>query len=80
MANLNPMQLMMMLKNGNPQQVAQQIIQSNFSNNPQMQQLIQLGLKGDTQKLQQIATQVFGAQGKNFNNEFETFMKAVKNL
>lgn len=40
MANLNPMQLMMMLKNGNPQQVAQQIIQSNFSNNPQMQQLI----------------------------------------
>lgn len=80
MANLNPMQLMMMLKNGNPQQVAQQIIQSNFSNNPQMQQLIQLGLKGDTQKLQQIATQVFCAQGKNFNNEFETFMKAVKNL
>ena len=41
MANLNPMQLLLMLKNGNPQAVAEQIINQNFPNNPQMQQLLQ---------------------------------------
>ena len=34
MAALNPMQLMMMLKGGNPQAVAQQIIQQKCPNNP----------------------------------------------
>ena len=52
MANLNPMQLMLMLKGGNPQQVAQQIINQNFPNNPQMQNLLQLGARGDTKQLE----------------------------
>ena len=43
MAALNPMQLMMMLKNGNPRQVAYQIIQQKYPNDPQMQNLLRLG-------------------------------------
>lgn len=53
MANLNPMQLLLMLKNGNPQAVAEQIINQNFPNNPQMQQLLQMGKQGNTKGLEQ---------------------------
>lgn len=80
MANLNPMQLIMMLKNGNPQAVAEQIINQNFSNNPQMQQLLQMGKNGDTQGLQQIAQQILGQQGKDFNTEMNNLMNMTKNL
>lgn len=80
MANLNPMQLMLMLKGGNPQQVAQQIINQNFPNNPQMQNLLQLGARGDTKQLEQIAKQVLSSQGRDFSAEFQTLMDAVKHL
>lgn len=60
MANLNPMQLLLMLKNGNPQAVAEQIINQNFPNNPQMQQLLQMGKQGNTKGLEQIAQQILG--------------------
>lgn len=80
MAALNPMQLMMMLKGGNPQAVAQQIIQQNFPNNPQMQNLLQLGRNGDVKQLEQIATQMLGSQGRNFSAEFQSLMDAVKHL
>lgn len=43
MAALNPMQLLSMLKGGNPQAVAEQIIQQNFPNDPTMQNILQMG-------------------------------------
>ena len=78
MANLNPLQLIAMLKNSNPQQVAQQIIQENYPNNPMMQQLISLGQKGDTQSLQQIAQQICAQQGINFDSEMANLMDLIK--
>ena len=63
MNQMNPMNLMMMLKNGNPRQVAMQIIQNNYPNDPRMNQLIQMADRGDIQGLQKIAEQMFGAQG-----------------
>ena len=55
MNQMNPMNLMMMLKNGNPRQVAMQIIQNNYPNDPRMNQLIQMADRGDIQGLQKIA-------------------------
>jgi hypothetical protein len=40
MATLNPMQLMQMLKQGNPRGVAMQIVQQNYPNDPTAQNLI----------------------------------------
>ena len=77
MATMNPMNLMMMLKNGNPRQVAMQIIQNNYPNDPRMSQLVQLAERGDTQSLQKIAEQMFGAQGKNFSAEMSNLMQAI---
>lgn len=80
MAALNPMQLLGMLKGGNPQAVAEQIIQTNFPNDPTMQNLLQMGRKGDTKGLQQFAQQFLGQQGKDFNSEMGNFMNMMKGL
>ena len=77
MANLNPLQLMMMLKGGNPQQIAQQIIQQNYPNNPMMQQLLNLGQQGDVQSLQKIAQQICAQQGCNFETEMSNLMSML---
>ena len=80
MAALNPMQLLSMLKGGNPQAVAEQIIQQNFPNDPTMQNILQMGQKGDTQGLQQFARQFLGQQGKDFNSEMSNLMNMIKGL
>lgn len=80
MAALNPMQLMNMLKNGNPQQVAEQIIKTNYANDPMMMNLLQMGQKGDIQGLKQYAQQYLGQQGKNFDTEMNNLMQAIKGL
>ena len=61
MNNLNPMQLLGMLKNGNPQDVAKQIIKQNFSSDPLMQNLLKavetgkrLILVGDSNQLPSV--------------------------
>lgn len=80
MAALNPMALISLLKNGNPQEVATQIIQTNFPNDPTMQNLLQMGQKGDVNGLQQFALQFFGKQGKDFNKEMNSLMNEIKKL
>lgn len=80
MAALNPMQLMSMLKNGNPQQVAEQIIKTNYANDPMMMNLLQMGQKGDIQGLKQYAQQYLGQQGKNFDAEMNNLRQAIKGL
>ena len=80
MATMNPMNLMMMLKQGNPRQVAMQIIQNNYPNDPRMHQLVQMAERGDTQGLQKIAEQMFGAQGKNFSAEMSNLMRQLNNF
>ena len=77
MASLNPIQLLMLLKSGNPRQVAESIIQNNFPNDPKMQNLLQMGMKGDTQGLQQFAQQYLSQQGEDFNSEMNNLMRLV---
>ncbi len=80
MANLNVMQLFSQIKNGNPRMVAEQIIQSNYANNPMMQNLLRMGQNGDVQGLEQFATQYFGQQGRDFNTEMRNFMNTIQNM
>lgn len=80
MNGLNPIQLLGMLKSGNPQQVATQIIQQNFPNDPMMQNLLKMAQSGNEQGIQQFATQFFNSQGKDFNSELNNLMSAVKSM
>lgn len=80
MAALNPMMLFNLLRGGNPQEVASQIIRNNFPNDPMMQNLLQMGQKGDVNGLQQFAQQYLGQQGKDFNTEMNSLMNMIKGL
>ena len=80
MANLNPIQLLNLLRSGNPQAVAQQIIQQNYPNDPTMQQLLELGRQGNTQALNQFAQQCFARSGRDFQSEFNSFMASLNQM
>lgn len=80
MASLNFFQLLSQIKNGNPRMVAEQIIQTNYANNPMMQNLLQMGQNGDVQGLEQFATQYFGQQGRDFNTEMRSFLETIQKM
>lgn len=80
MASLNPMQLIMMLKQGNPQAVAMQIIQSNFSNNPNMLNLLQMAQNGNVTELEQYARQIASSKGLDYDTEMNNLKAAIKNM
>lgn len=80
MANLNPAFLINLLKNGSPQEVVMQIIQTNYPNDPTMQSLVEMGQRGDINGLQQFAQQMFAKEGRDFNQEMNNFMDALKQL
>ena len=79
MNNLNVTQLLNILKSGNPQLVATQIIQQNFSSDPMMQNLLKMAQNGDEQGLRQFATQFFSSQGRDFSSEMNSFLSTLKN-
>lgn len=80
MASLNPMQLIMMLKQGNPQAVAMQIIQSNFSNNPNMLNLLQMAQNGNVTELEQYARQIASSKGLDYDKEMDNLKAAIRNM
>lgn len=78
MNNLNPNQLLSLLKSGNPQQVATQIIEQNYSSDPLMQNLLKMAKNGDSKGIQQFATQFFKSQGTDLNSEMNKLMNSLK--
>ena len=80
MAALNPLQLMSMLKRGNPRMVAMQIVQQNYPNDPTAQNLVQMAERGDAQNLERVVGNMLGAQGKNFSAEMQNLLNGVRNF
>lgn len=78
MGGINPLQLLLMLRGGNPQQVAEQLINQNFSNDPNMMGLLELARKGDVQSLTNIAQKMAG--GTDIAQELQKLQSSVKNL
>lgn len=77
---LNSIQLLQQLKAGNPKQVASYIIKNNFGNNPEMQNLLVLGERGDIQSLQKIAQQTLSAQGIDVQTAMNSLLKDINSL
>lgn len=80
METLNPIQLLSMLRGGNPQQVVQQIINTKYPNDPTMQQLLQYARQGNTQAINQFAQQLFARNGRDFQSEYQSLMDTIKQL
>ena len=76
--NMNPMQLMGLLKGKNPQEMAMSMIKNSNINDPMINQLLQLAQNGDINSMNKIAENFFRGQGLDFNNEFNNFMSMLK--
>ena len=72
--NINPIQLIQMMKSGqNPQQLLMNILQQNANNNPILQNAMNLAQNGDTAALEMIARNLAQQRGLNFDEEFAKF-------
>lgn len=73
----NPIELIkMMTGKMNPQQMAMNLLGQNP--NPIMQNLIQMAQKGDKAGVERFARNMFKEQGRNFDQEYNDFMKSLK--
>lgn len=71
--NMNPMQLMQMLKSGNPQSFVFQMLEQNAQNNPFFANILQLAKNNKTTEIEQIAMNMCKEKGIDFNKEFNSF-------
>ena len=69
----NPMQMMNLLKGiKNPKDAVINMIKSN--NNPMVKNLVEMAEKGQNDKIEEFARNLFREQGKNFDDEFNNFL------
>ena len=71
---MNPMQLISLLKNRNPQELAMSMIKNNNINDP----MIQSAQNGDINNVNKIAESFCSQRGINFGQEFDSFMSMLK--
>ena len=76
---VNPNVLIQMIKSGrNPQQLIISILQGQAYNNPLGRNLLSLAQQGRTDELEKVVRNVYAQQGgKNFDQEFEAFKRAL---
>lgn len=73
----NPMQFMNMLKGiKNPKEAVINMVKSN--NNPMIKNLVEMAEKGQNDKIEEFARNLFREQNRNFDQEFGEFMKNFK--
>ena len=68
----NPLQFMSMLKSiKNPKKAVINMIKSN--NNPMLKNLVEMAEKGQNDKIEEFARNLFREQNKDFDQEFNNF-------
>lgn len=76
MGNINPMQLIQMIKGGaNPQQLIMSFLNNNSANNKLNANMAQLIQKGDYASLENFARNAAKERGMDFDKEFENFKR-----
>ena len=80
MANLNPIELMQLVKQAGPQNAVMQIIQQNYPNDPVAINFVQMAQRGDVQGVQKLAQTILNSQGKDFNTEITKLMGMFRGM
>lgn len=74
--NVNPMYLIMQIKQGkNPQQLMMDILEGEASNNPIMGNLLTMAKENRTVDIENFARNLAKEQGIDFDKEFSKFKK-----
>lgn len=72
--NINPIQLLQLIKNGNnPQQLIMSVLKQQRNNNPIIQNATNLAKNGNISALEQIARNLAQQKGLDFDTEFANF-------
>ena len=73
---VNPMQLIMMIKQGqNPQQLMINVLQQQMAGTPLGDNLLNLARQNNTAGIEQIARNMAAQRGIDFDEEFEAFKR-----
>lgn len=62
-----------MAKNGNPQQMAMNMLQQNAQGNPIFANILSLAQNGNTQEIENIVRNMARERGIDFDKEFNSF-------
>ena len=74
MYNVNPMQIIQIIRQGqNPQQLMLQIMEGNMASTPLGANILQLAKQNRTSEIEQIARNIFASKGLDFDKEFRDF-------
>lgn len=77
--NVNPIQLINLIKQGNnPQQLLMSILKKNSLNNPVLENATLLANKGDIGALEALARNLANQKGLDFDTEFNNFKNLLK--
>lgn len=75
---MNPLNILTMIKQGqNPQQIMLSLLQQN-TNNPMIQNLLQLAQNNDKIGIENIARNILKERGMDFDKEFNSFRKNLR--
>lgn len=78
MINMNPMQLIGLVRGKNPEKFVMDMIKNSNINDPMINELVSSAQQGDINKVNKIAENYFGQQGLNFGQEFEYFISMLQ--
>lgn len=78
MFQVNPMQLIQMIKGGqNPQQLMLNILEGQAASNPMSANLLDLAKSGKTADIEQIVRNISKQRGVDFDKEFTAFKQML---
>ena len=76
--NVNPMQLIQMIKSGqNPQQLIMNILEQQMQNTPIGANLLSLAKQNRSADIEQIARNLCQQSGRDFDKEFNAFKQML---
>lgn len=76
--NVNPMQLIQMIRNGqNPQQLMMSVLEQRTKGNPLYENLYNLAQQGKTGDIETIVRTMFKEKGLDFDKEFNSFKQTL---
>lgn len=79
MYQVDPMQLIQSIKNGqNPQQLMLSILQNQMGNTPMGQNLLSMVQNGQTNQIEQFARNLYQSRGLDFDKEFNAFKQQFR--
>lgn len=75
---MNPIQILTQFKGQSPQQIAMKLIGN--TNNPMLNNLVQMAKNGDRQGIENFARNVLKEQGRDFDEEYAQIQEMINKM